>query len=190
MILPEDYQQLQSLPDDPKGSVTYGKQTDSAVCIATLFQVSPEEAMDFNGKSDLIEGIHRTLAENQALIEVDAGIRKSGFPYIYSLIKTHTEEGVQYFLLMHLKMPSFIAAVRAFFIESGITGLRDATVYELYSREHPDFNPDEWFYDPYDPELKDCYRMNIAEQEQYDELFPDHPLSQCRRIIRHFKENI
>ncbi len=186
MILPEGYQQVQSLPEDPEGSVSFGKQTESAICLVTLYQIPPEQAMPFNDKDEVINGIHRALAENQALVEVNAGRFKGGFQYIYSIVKTYREEGVQYFLLLHYKTPWYVVAISAYFSEYGITGVRDATVYELFRREHPDFGPDEWFYDPYDPNWQADYKMNVAEQEKYDELFPDHPLSQCRALVKHF----
>lgn len=195
MILPSDYQQLNSLPDDPQGCVTYGKQTPGALCVVSIFPIAPSEAMDFNGKEALIDGIHNSLASNQAIIEVDAGRRKSGLPYIYSLIKTHRkEEGVQYFLLMHLSIPpSRVIAIKAFFDEYGVTGVRDTNVWAMFSKARPELSPEElqkeWFYDPYDPNFQAQYKMNISEQEKFDALFPDHPLSQCRQIIQHFKEN-
>ena len=32
-------------------------------------------------------------------------------------------------------------------------------------------------------------KMNLSESPKYDDLFPDHPLSQCRMLIRYYKEN-
>lgn len=194
MILPADYRQLNSLPEDPQGCVTYGKQTNGALCVVSIFPIEPSDAMDFDGKNTLIDGIHNSLASNQAIIEVDAGRRKSGLPYIYSLIKTHREEGVQYFLLMQFSFsPTRVIAVRAFFDEYGVTGVRDANVWEMFSKAHPELSPEEqqkeWFYDPYDANSHAEYKMNISEQEKFDSLFPDHPLSQCRQVIQHFKEN-
>ena len=84
MIVPADYQKLDPLPEDPEGCVTYGKQTENALCMVSIFSVDPEDAMDFNDNKALIDGIHHTLAENQALIEVENGRRTSGYPYILS----------------------------------------------------------------------------------------------------------
>ena len=189
MIIPEGYQKLQALPEDPEGCFTYGKQTEQALCMVSLFQINPAEAMDFNGKEDLIHGIHRTLANNQALIEVDNGKLISGKPYIYSVIKTQMEEGMQYFMQMHIKWKDSVIAVRGFFDEYGVTGQRDATVYALYCRENPDFSQDDWFQDPYDNTLPSGFKMNLSEQAKFDEFFPEHPLSQCRQFIHFFKNN-
>lgn len=70
--------------------------------MVSIYPIAPEDAMDFNDKKALIDWIHHTLAENQALIEVENGRRISGFPYIYSIVKTYNgeEEGVGYTLIL------------------------------------------------------------------------------------------
>ena len=189
MIVPNDYQKLKALPEDPEGCITYGKQTEGALCLVSVIPIKPSEAMDFSGRDDLIHGIHRTLAKNQALIEVDAGKLDSGKQFIYSVIKTKQENGIQYFLLMHIMERGYVTAVRAFFDEMGTTGIRDVTIYEAYRRKWPDFSMNDWFHDPYVEDLLADFLMNLSEQEQFDEYFPQHPLSQCRQLIKFIKEN-
>ncbi len=191
MIVPADYHKLNSLPDAPEGCISYGKQTDNASCIISIYPISSEAAMDFNDKEVLIDGIHRTLAENQAIIEVENGKLLSGRPFIYSVIKTYhgKEDGVVYTLVMDFPVSSTIVRVQAFFQENGITGLRDATVFARLQQEDIAFSEDKWFFDPYETDSQASYKMNLSEKAEYDELFPEHPLSQCRLLIKHFKEN-
>ena len=40
-----------------------------------------------------------------------------------------------------------------------------------------------WTQDPYDPTLDAPLLRNLAEDEQYDAQFPDHPLSRLRSIL-------
>lgn len=192
MIVPDDYQKLDPLPEDPEGCVSYGKQTESALCMVSIYPIDVEDAMDFNDTEALINGIHHTLAENQALIEVENGRRASGFPYIYSIVKTYNgeEEGVGYTLVLDflLRPNSSVVRVQGFFQEYGITGERDATVFARLSQDKG-FSEDSWCFDPYDPDSEASYKMNQSELAEYDELFPDHPLTQCRMLIRHYKEN-
>ena len=70
--------------------------------MVSIFPIDAEDAMDFNDTEGLIDGIHHSLAENQALIEVDNGRRISGFPFIYSIVETNNgeEEGVGYTLVL------------------------------------------------------------------------------------------
>ena len=192
MIVPDDYQKLDPLPEDPEGCVSYGKQTESALCMVSIYPIDVEDAMDFNDTEALINGIHHTLAENQALIEVENGRRASGFPYIYSIVKTYNgeEEGVGYTLVLDflLRPNSSLVRVQGFFQEYGITGERDATIFARLSQDKG-FSEDSWCFDPYDPDSEASYKMNQSELAEYDELFPDHPLTQCRMLIRHYKEN-
>lgn len=193
MIVPTDYQKLDSLPENPEGCVSYGKQTENALCMVSIYPIAPEDAMDFNDKKALIDWIHHTLAENQALIEVENGRRISGFPYIYSIVKTYNgeEEGVGYTLILDflLRPNSSIVRVQGFFQEFGVTGVRDASVFAHLSQEDKGFSEDKWFFDPYDPDSEAPYKMNQSELAEYDDLFPDHPLSQCRMLIQYYKEN-
>jgi len=192
MIIPVDYQILDPLPEDPEGGVSYGKQTENALCMVSIYPIAPEDAMDFNDKKTLIDGIYHTLAENQALIEVENGRRASGFPYIYSIVKTYNgeDEGVVYTLVLDflLRPNSSVVRVQGFFQEYGITGVRDATVFARLCQDKG-FSEDNWSFDPYDPDSEASYKMDQSELAEYDELFPDHPLTQCRMLIRHYKEN-
>jgi len=191
MIIPEDYHKLDPLPEDPEGSVSYGKQTDNAVCLVYIYPIAVDSAMDFSDKQALIDGIHRTLAENQAIIEVDNGTRISGKPYIYSIIKTYhgKEAGVVYTLTMDLLFKDSVIRIQAFFQEYGTTGIRDTAVYAQCYRSENDFSPEKWFFDPYDLKSQAAYKMNKSELAEYDDIFPDHPLSQCRSLIKYYVDN-
>mgnify|MGYP007115060343 FL=1 len=41
MIVPNDYQRLKALPEDPEGCITYGKQTEGALCLVSVFPIKP-----------------------------------------------------------------------------------------------------------------------------------------------------
>ena len=43
MIVPSDYQKLESLPEDPEGCVSYGKQTENALCMISIYPIESEE---------------------------------------------------------------------------------------------------------------------------------------------------
>ncbi len=79
--------------------------------------------------------------------------------------------------------------VQGFFQEYGVTGVRDASVLAHLSQEDKGFTEDKWFFDPYDPDSEAPYKMNLSELAEYDDLFPDYPLSQCRMLIRYYQEN-
>lgn len=76
--------------------------------------------------------------------------------------------------------------ISGYFDEIGTTGIRDVMVFEILRRKGKvNEDMESWTADPYDPSVKTGFLMNISEREQYDEIFPDHPLSVVRSLIRH-----
>ncbi len=189
MSLPEEYRILDDSPDDPYGCVTYGKNTLQALCLLQAFPIEPAEAMNPSDLSGLIAGIHQSLANNQALIEVDNGKSGTGnHNYIYSIVKTNLEtDGVQYSLLLQIHYDDKVLNLQGFFTEMGAMGIRDTTVFEMLQKEGLITGHDDkrWKADPYDPHYDHPYKMNLSEKHQFDEAFPLHPLSQCREVLKH-----
>ena len=48
---------------------------------------------------------------------------------------------------------------------------------------------DEWKRDPYDANRENGILMNWTEDEKFDPLFPNHPLSEMRRFVKFVIEN-
>ncbi|MBO4751902.1 MAG: hypothetical protein J5526_04020 [Bacteroidales bacterium] len=182
LLFQDGWQRLKSLPDDPHNSISLGKSTSSAQCFALIFPVSRHQSMPFGERQSVIDGIHHSLGERQALIEVDSGITKSEERYIYSIIKSQLDSsGVQYFLRANIESSLGIVEINAFFDEVGITGQRDSTIFSVARNQG--VNESEWMRDPYDDTFRRSYMMNISEEQRFDNLFPEHPLSQARKLI-------
>ena len=183
VFIPDYYQRVDSMPDDPEGSLPYMVQTENATCFALIFPVDESQSLPREHK-ELIAGIRQFLNENQGLIEVVAEP-----DYVYSIVKTLKQpSGVQYVLTYQKFYPEFILNIQAFFEESGMTGIRDNVVYEMCRRQNIVGTDDDpfsgWTQDPYDANLKIGALMNISEQERFDEKFPGFPLSMCREFVR------
>ena len=189
--VPTDYQQMRSLPGDPAGSLSFMKQTSEAACLAMYSGIASAQAMPFNSKDEVVAGIHKALAADQGLIEVQSGITTSGKKYIYSIVKTVNRGsiGVQYSLTLHIGyFAEHVFQTQAFFDETGYTGGRDASVFAILQNEGKitvdGQNISGWMEDPYDPEYKNGILMNMGEKEEYDEAFPNHPLTQARQLAK------
>ena len=191
--LPMEYKVIEKLPEDPMYSVNYGNNTSNCVSIIHSFPMSAKRTMVYYNVQKIISGIHQSLGENQALIEVNAGKTSQNRQYVYSIVKTlERPSGVQYFMLMHVSYEDIAININGFFVETGITGTRDTMIWELACRQGIVSFKDKskWMFDPYDKSFNRPYMMNLSEKEEYDELFPDHPLSQCRKFVKLITERL
>lgn len=184
------YQLTDRLDTDPVDSFTFFTTTPYAMAFCQVWPIRPENAMDLD-RDGLIQGIHNSLAPNQALIEVDCGATENGNEYIYSIVKTMLEpNGVQYVVLLHYWASSAeVLNFQGFFEERGTTGIRDATVFSAFG---PDISFDEkrrlWTFDPYDDSFVHPTLMNQSELADYDRYFPEHPLSLARIFVKRIIE--
>ena len=190
--IPIEFKKMNSMPEDPKDSVVFGKQTASSNCFLMIYPIENKNAMPYENEKVVVDGIHGALTDTQGLIEVKTGTTKNQKRYVYSIVKSKLEpSGVQYILTMHIDMKDYTINVQAFFDEKGITGGRDATIMNKMISEGkivpPNLNG--WLKDPYDENYKKGLLMNLSEQSQYDTLFPEHPLSEARRFIEYVIEN-
>ena len=188
--MPTDYQLVKNMPEDPNCCLNYVKQTSNSTNFVQLFPIARQSAMGFCDEPALIDNIHKSLSENQALIEVGSGKKGGNYHYIYSIIKNKKEpSGVQYFMLLDVLYGEAVLRVKAFFDEHGMTGGRDTTVFEIMLREGiVSFKGGEvcgWTRDPYDLDYSRKYLMNLSEEKRFDQFFPEHPLSQCRALLQH-----
>jgi len=185
--VPEYYQQVQSMPEDPEGSVPLMVQTESSMCFVLVFPTGSGDRMPYDQEA-VIGGIREAMADNQGIIEVEADASASS-PYVYSIVKDlggqdGRPDSLQYILTMDIGAPNGTVHVQGFFDAIGTTGLRDTLIYSTLRNEGkvgPDL--DGWMRDPYDPEWEYGKPMNLSEQRCYDALFPDHPLSMARALI-------
>lgn len=181
--IPEYYQKVDSMPDDPADSIPYMVQTGNAMCFALIFPVDESKSLP-RTKESLIAGIRQFLGENQGLIQVEATE-----DYVYSIVKTLKEpSGVQYILTYQRFFPEFILNIQAFFEEIRTTGIRDSVGYEMCRRQNLVGTEEDpfagWAKDPYNESIREGALMNLSEQEEFDEQFPGFPLSMCREFVR------
>ncbi len=191
----ENYTKLNSLPEDPKDSVSFGARTENAECFLMIYPIPSEQAMPFDNCKPVIEGIHNCLGNDQGLIEVENGNTKSGLPYIQSIVKTLDQEhhGVTYCLTLHIQYSNSVLMIQGFFNETGTTGVRDTQVF-LALREKgivtlTENGAEGWAKDPYDDNYKSGVLKNLGENKEFDQFFPAHPLSECHRVLQYILDN-
>ncbi len=190
--IPLEFKKISSMPEDPKDSVAYGKQTASSNCILMIYPINSQDAMQYENERTIINSIHETLTDTEGLVEVKTGTTKNQKKYGYSIVKSKLDpSGVQYILTMHIDMKEYTIKIESFFAEKSMTGGRDSAIMNKMINEGkivpPNLNG--WFKDPYDENYKRGLLMNLSEQPKYDILFPEHPLSETRKFIKYVIEN-
>lgn len=190
--IPTDFKKLNSLPEDPINSNSYGKQTESSNCFIMVSSISKQSSMPYGNAKAVIDGIHGALGITQGLVEVKTGLTKKQKKYIYSIVKSKLQpSGMQYILTMHIDEYDYCVNIQSFFDEVGTTGLRDTLIMNKMINEGKiaPSNMEGWFKDPYNENYKRGITMNLSEKEEYDVMFPHHPLSQTRNLIKYIIEN-
>lgn len=192
IVLPKEFIKVNSMPDDPENSSAYVKQTSNSINFIMVYPISKEASMPFDNEKTVITGIHGALGEHQGLIEVKSGITQNGKRYIYSIVKSKKQpSGIQYVLTMHIDNSHNILNIQGFFDENGMTGFRDTTIMNKLISEGKIVSPnmDNWMQDPYDLNYKKGLLMNASENAEYDSMFPNHPLSEMRMLIKYLVAN-
>jgi hypothetical protein len=140
-----------------------------------------------------IREFHEQAGEKYGLIEIEEGHTKAGKHYSYNLMKGKEENSVFYQLTLLVQSDNDVMAVACMGVESGVTGQRDAMVFELESRKNNVKVTEDgfigWNRDPYDETIKTGFLMNLSEQSEYDSMFPSHPLSLLRELARFIIEH-
>ncbi len=154
-----------------------------------------DEPFDYD-EQGLIDFLHDSIIEKDddttGIVEISGGTTKSGGKYLIQILKQSAidENGIhtgnQYLLALYIEKDGEDKLVEGNFVEVGTTGFRDSVILDKMMREgkvSDDF-PNGWAMDPYDPEFKKGFLMNLSEREEYDSLFPSHPLSEARRLAK------
>ncbi|MFX0072735.1 MAG: hypothetical protein ACFFAO_16750, partial [Candidatus Hermodarchaeota archaeon] len=148
----------------------------------------PEDAKDIHP----IRYLYRSMITQTkgALVEVEK-------EYLGSLLAIKTifkfpQDPTGFTFLASYTVPrenfSFILKIQC--PEFGPTGIREAMILDKALAEGlVDIKTKKgWFFDPYDPDFTGPVLSNIADKQEYDKQFPDHPLSRARDCLKLIKE--
>jgi len=166
--------------------VKYGRECGDIFSI-NFFNKPP----DIGARLDDVAGVRNfyrnvLIANNMGLIECDC-CTFSNMPSVYMLAKIPMEPRGFVFVASHTlprKDHSVVLKYQA--MESGITGIREAGVMAMLPTPEIDETTNRivgWCEDPYDSSLEYSVMRNKADAKEYDEMFPDHPLSRARKFM-------
>jgi len=141
---------------------------------------------------DTIRAQSRRQAARQggAIIEVELCV-VGGIGAIREILKAPQKPaGMGYLGSLTIPLDNGAYSVFVACRETGITGMRDTAVFSRLLRSgEVKFadgagQPANWMNDPYDAALNGPLARNRADDETYDALFPEHPLSRLRVLLR------
>lgn len=186
--LPEEFIHLESEQGMPPG-LFFVKETEVAVANIFLSDIRYEESIPRNDITGVVQATRSYLTDEQGLIEINTGKTKSGKEFVYSIVKNYKDDGrgVMYIVVIQIAYTNSVYNLQCYFQDYEASGIREVLCYELAIREGlvdtKNENDDGFFRDPYDPDYKKGILMNIAEERRFDEMFPEHSLSEARRFI-------
>ncbi|MDO5475872.1 MAG: DUF4357 domain-containing protein [Eubacteriales bacterium] len=127
LSIPYDFQRLESMPDDPPGSVVYGMQKEDTACYVLLYPIDGRKGMPFDTKL-IADGIRACLREEQALIDIQTFETDDSRKVIYTIVKTILKPagGVQYNLTLQISFREQTLHVQGFFDGKGVGDQEDS----------------------------------------------------------------
>ena len=160
--------------------------------------IVPEQvAMNFDDSQSIIDDFHNDMPENAGLVESGHGKTNNMNKYVYYIMKHGINDdesshlGNEYTMNMNVKKHDDIYFVQSSFVEQGITGVRESVILNAMVDEYGSLENawEHWSQDPYDATYSSGFLMNMSEDEVYDKLFPNHPLSRARKLVEYILDN-
>ena len=130
-----------------------------------------------------------------ALVEVEAG-QLQDLPALRTVFKfPQVPYGMYYVGAWTIPRRSFSFTAKISCFEIGTTGVRDAVLLDMLLTDgtlklDPAGRPAGWFQDPYDANVKADVLRNRSDDEEWDGMFPEHPLSRARACLENIRATI
>jgi hypothetical protein len=190
---------LDGITFDATGLTPQGDQqnirtwTTAAGDKVALYDLPPQpECRPVAAELDAIRAKSRAQAAKYAGAIVDVELCTiAGHPGIREILKVPQKpSGMMYVGSLMLPLPDGAYYLTVACFERGITGMRDTAIFDklMQSGEiqipQGDAQPVGWMRDPYDATIGGPPARTRADDEAYDAMFPDHPLSQARSLLR------
>lgn len=126
------------------------------------------------------------------LIEIEIA-SAAGLKMIRAIEKEKQESGMTYKGTLTIPIKNAFFVLRVWCFEVGFTGIRDTLLAAEFMKQGAFDQTKEdwggWWIDPYKLGQQPLMR-NQAEDQRYDDRFPDHPLSRVRRYLTKIENSL
>lgn len=165
---------------------------DGDSLILQFFKIPPDIGAPLDDLAALRAFYREVITQaGGGLVQLDV-IELCGAAAVHAIFKLPQEAGgMSYVGSMTVPFESCSVMVTSPCEEQGMSGVRDATVFAVADLTFDDTGqPIGWVADPYDATVTGGILRNLADDEQWDEQFPEHPLSRCRRHLQQVRDGL
>lgn len=170
-------------PKQKEGNVISWVNAEGTIAVSVnFFDMAPDIPTIKN--IDKLRSFYHELIKsaNGGMIEVETSKRQQ-FDLVRTIFKI-PRSGMDMLYIGSLTIPfgtcSFVLKVQA--IEAGPTGMRETFIVDRLLKDGS-FDEATWSADPYNSDITTGNLMNKSEDQKYDVDFPDHPLTQVRKLL-------
>lgn len=178
-----------SLVDEQDGARLWETEEGDIVGLY-YFGGVPDLPTDLDSLETLQQQLSKRVSGTGAAVVDIQVTRVDGCRAVQQIVKVPQKPtGMTYIGSFVLPFRDFSFVVKFQCQEHGPTGLRDAAVYALTRAsaqvdvERTERGTSEWMKDPYDLDRVAGLARNHADDEMFDPMFPDHPLSRVRWLL-------
>lgn len=174
--------------------------------LMSMYASPQNDVMQFNQDERTISEIHKAgLDGNSGLLELQSLTTSHGINIVYRLVKRlisgNVGNNMSYILTIDIYGDNRdIWRIQVMTASSNLLDVRNSAVRQQFMEDRgiSPISGDQkqlnittgWSYDPYDSNFTKGILMNLSERREYDDLFPNHPLSVARRILKEIIETI
>lgn len=183
-----------NLEKNNSGIIQWINAEQTMALSVNFFDLQPDIPTSKN--IEVLRDFYRTqiAAANGGLVEVEL-IQLNGIDVVRTIFKIPQEpSGMTYLASLTIPFKNYSYVVKIQAPEVGATGMRDSSIaMKLMSKGEISIGEEGyegWAADPYDSEFKVGALMNKSEAVEYDEQFPNHPLSQVRQLLPKLEQEI
>ncbi|KXX69333.1 hypothetical protein [Flammeovirga sp. SJP92] len=176
-----------TLVEDQKGIKQWVNPEQTIALSLNFFDFEPD--LPTINQIDELRSFYRNqiVSYNGGLIEVN-NIQLKEYKAVKTIFKLPQEPtGMTYIASFTIPFEKYSYVVKIQAPEVGVTGMRDSVIATKLMNENQisigENGYEGWFKDPYDLSFNQGTMMNKSEEKQYDIEFPEHPLSQARKIL-------
>ncbi len=188
------------------GSSALSMKGEGYFTLMSMYASPQNDVMQFNQDERTISEIHKAgLDGNSGLLELQSLTTSHEINIVYRLVKHLISDDVGNNMSYILTIDVYgdnkdIWRIQVVTASSNLLDVRNSAVRQqfmedkgisLISGDQKQLNiTTGWSYDPYDSNFTKGILMNLSERREYDDLFPNHPLSVTRRILKEIIETI